>query len=357
MKLRRAVWLMLCLIGLVLASGTVFAQSAKKLFLFNWSQYMDPAIIKAFEKKYDVEVVRSFYDSNPQLFAKLRSGGASQYDVIFPSNYYVPRLIKTNLIQPLNHDEIPNLDNLKSRFRDPPYDPQDRYSVPYQWGTTGIAYNADDLADVPKSWSILFDRGVNPDNPFALIPDGQVTVAAACAYLGIGWRCKGEKSWKKAAQLLIKTKTRSNFNGFVSGTPILQQLARGNADAGMTFNGDYMFYKKRNPEAFSDIEYFIPKEGGELWVDAMAIPVNAPHPKLAHKFINFILKAKVGAQLSNWNAYATPNEISQPMLKKSLQKPPITPTQNQMKRLRFTPSLKGENLHMFQQLWTDIKSR
>src|SRR5699024_9623641 len=107
------------------------------------------------------------------------------------------------------------------------------------------------------------------------------------------------------------------------------------------FNGDYLFFKKRNPKAYADIDYFVPEEGSELWVDAMAIPAHAPHPKLANKFINFILKPKISAQLSNWNSYASPNKAARPYLKKALTKPPIMPTDADMKRLHFTPSIKG----------------
>lgn len=349
-----AVFILLTVLGM---SGVASAGGVDKLYIYNWSRYMNPAIIDQFEKRYDVEVVQSFYASNPQLFAKLRAGGASQYDVIFPSNYFLPRLIETGLVQPLDHDRLANLDNLKPRFSDPPYDPGNHYSVPYQWGTTGIAYNTDDLPDAPKSWSILFDPDVNQAHPVALIPDGQVAMAAACAYQGSGWRCRGKKPWIQASKLLANTKSQPYFNGFVAGTPVLQQLARGNVAAGMTFNGDYAFYKKNNPEDFSNIRYVIPEEGAELWVDAMAIPAHAPHPKLAHTFINFILKARIGAQLSNWNAYATPNKASQPLLDESLQKPPVTPSERQMQRVHFTPSLKGEQLHLFNQLWSSVKTR
>src|SRR5699024_189188 len=117
MKLfRMTLVLLLCLAGLLSTTGAFGAEQGKKLYVFNWSQYMDPGIIKAFEKKYEVDVVRSFFGSNPELFAKLRAGGDHQYDVIFPSSYYVPRLIETGLIQPLNKDLIPNIDNLLAKF-------------------------------------------------------------------------------------------------------------------------------------------------------------------------------------------------------------------------------------------------
>src|SRR5699024_11201537 len=312
---------------------------------------------KAFEKKYDVEVVRGFFGSNPELFAKLRAGGDRQYDVIFPSSYYVPRLIKTGLIQPLDKKLVSNFDNLMSRFQDPSYDPGGKYTVAYQWGTTGIAYNAKQMPDAPQSWSLLFDPKVNPDYPFAMITDAQVTLGAACAYQGHGYDCTGKDNWKQAAKLILATKKRNNFSSFIDGTPVLRRLVRGNVSVGMTFSGDYLFFKNRNPDAFKDIKYFVPKEGSELWVDVMAIPAHAPHPDLANKFINFILEPKIGAQLSNWNAYASPNEASQPNLDEQLTKPPIPPSKETMKRLHFTPAIQGDQLKFVQQLWTAVLSQ
>lgn len=335
----------------------VTAQAAGKLYIFNWSQYMDPSIIEQFEKKHDVEVVRNFYNSLPEMFSKLRAGGDSQYDVIVPSNYYIPRLIETGLVQKLDHSKIPNLDNLHPKFKDPTFDPGNQYSAAYQWGTTGLIYNTETLGDAPNSWGIMFDPKVNSDYPFAMIGDGQVTIGVACAYLGHGYRCSDREQWKEAAQVVLEAKKRDNFSGFNDGTPQLQQIAQGVIHAGMTYNGDYLFFKSEDPEAYENIAYTIPKEGAELWVDNMMIPKNAPNPDMAHKFINYILDAEIGAQLSNWNYYSSPNQAAQPMLEAVLQEPPATPTDAEMERLSFTPTLSGEDLQVFQQIWTEVQSR
>jgi spermidine/putrescine transport system substrate-binding protein len=340
-----------------LGAGNAQAEENKTLYIFNWSQYMDPELIEAFEQKHDVKVVRNFYNSLPEMFSKLRAGGDSQYDIIVPSNYFVPRLIETGLVQKLDHSKIPNLENLHPKFKDPSFDSGNQYSAAYQWGTTGLIYNSKTLDEAPNSWSILFDDAVNSKYPFAMISDGQVDMATACAYLGYDYRCTDQAQWKEAARLILDTKNRENFSGFNDGTPQLQQIAQGVIHAGMTYNGDYLFYKSEDPEAYKNIEFTIPKEGAELWVDSMMIPAEAPNPDLAHKFINFILDAEIGARLSNWTFYSSPNEAAQPKLDPALQEPPATPTQQQMERLSFTPSLSGEKLQSFQQLWTDVQSR
>lgn len=334
-----------------------FAANSDTLYIFNWSQYMNPKIIKQFEAKYHVKVVQSYYNSLPEMFAKLRAGGDSQYDIVVPSNYYVPRLIHTGLVQPLDKKLIPNYDNLMPRFKDTSYDPGGKYTAAYQWGDTGIAYNVKKLGQQPESWSILFDPKANSKYPFEIGTDAQVMFGSACAYLGDKYDCQGRDKWTKAAKLILKTKKRSNFSGFQDATPTLKQLARGNIAAGMAYNGDYAFDKGQNPQGFKNIKFVVPKEGAELWVDNMMIPAHAPHPKLANEFINFILNAKIGAELSNWNAYASPNKASKPYLDKSLTQPPVMPTDEQMKRLHFTPAIEGDNLQFVQQLWTEVQSR
>ncbi|HSH57468.1 MAG TPA: spermidine/putrescine ABC transporter substrate-binding protein [Halomonas sp.] len=343
-------------IGAVLLTGSVQAQE-NKLYLFNWTEYMDPEIITAFEEKYDVEVVQNYFNSNPEMFAKLNAGGVSQYDIIVPSNYYVPRLIETGLVQTLDTTKLENQGNIMEQFRDPSYDPGGEYSAPYQWGTTGIIYNAETFPDAPKSWSLLFDPEVNPGHPFALMGDGQVNMGGACAYLGYDYDCTDIEAWKEAARLLIDTKSRGTFSGFSDGTPQLQQLARGVTHVGLSYNGDYLFYREDNPDSFKNLEFMIPDEGAEMWVDVMMIPAKAPNPDMAHKFIDFILDAEVGAQLSNYNYYASPNVAAEPHLDEALTQPPVRPSEADMARLRFTPTLEGVKLQTFQQLWAEVKAR
>ncbi|MDR9440920.1 MAG: extracellular solute-binding protein, partial [Halomonas sp.] len=178
-----------------------------------------------------------------------------------------------------------------------------------------------------------------------------------CAFLGHGYDCTDMNAWKEAARVLIDTKRRDTFSGFTDGTPALQQLARGVTHVGLSYNGDYLFFKDEDPETFETLDFMIPDEGAEMWVDAMLIPSEAPNPDMAHKFIDFILDAQVGAQLSNYNYYASPNAAAEPYLDAVLTEPPVQPSEADMERLRFTPSLEGDALQTFQQLWSEVQSR
>lgn len=333
------------------------AGAAERLYIFNWTDYMDPAIIEAFEARYDVEVVQNYYGSLGEMYARLQAGGTSQYDVIMPSNYYVPRMIEAGLVQPLDRSKLPHFDNLMARFVDPPFDPESRYSVPYLWGTTGLVVDTKALPEATPAWSMIFDPERNPDHPFAMLGDGQVMFGAACAFAGSAYDCSDQASMVASAQQMLATKRRDNFTGFTDSTPILGQVSRGVNALGVTYNGDYLQYRHDDPEGFEGIEFMIPQEGSELWVDSMMIPAEAPNPALAHRFIDFILEAEVGAQLANYTFYSTPNEAALAHLDDALRKPPSQPTEEEMARLDFIPTLSGEALTRFQQLWSEVQSR
>jgi spermidine/putrescine transport system substrate-binding protein len=345
------------LIPLALAAALPATASAQEtLNLFNWTDYMNPKIIKQFEKKYHVKVVQTYYSSNAELLAKLMAGGDSQYDVVVPSSYLIQRLAETHLIRKLNKAELPNFKNLAPQFQNTSYDPHDAYAIPYQWGTTGLAYDTRKFKNPPQTWGILFDKKVNPSYPFAMMGgSGQDMIGAACAYQGHGMGCDKLADWKSAAKLLIETKKRHNFVGFVDGTPALHQLEKGIIAAGLVYNGDLAQAMENSPKATQYIKYIIPKGGAEIWVDNMAIPSHAPHPKLAHEFINFILDAKIGAELSNWNVYASPNAAAKPYLDKVLNSRLVQPTAAEWKRLQFVPVLKGEKLTQFKAIWSAVR--
>jgi spermidine/putrescine transport system substrate-binding protein len=323
------------------------------LNLFIWSDYIDPALLKAFEAKCNCKVVETDYESNAEMAAKLKAGGDAQYDIAVPSSYEVPQLAAEGLIQPIDHAALTNFGNLMPRFQDPDYDQGDKYSIPYQWGTTGLLYDPAKIKDAPDSWSLLFDPKVNSTYPFVMPKgEGRDQIGAACAYLGYGLNCDTKAEWIAAAKLIIATKKRPNFAGFVEETPARDQMKSGLIAVSMAYNGDI-------GQCYADgtcktLKYFIPKEGGEIWVDTMTITAHSAHPKLALEFINFILDAKNGAQLSNFNQYASPNAASAPMLSDTLKTPMFTPDEAEMKKLSFLKPLVGSQLKLFNSIWTSV---
>jgi spermidine/putrescine transport system substrate-binding protein len=340
-------------LGLTATAAPPAQAAGPTLNLFIWSSYITESIIDGFELQCGCTVVETDYESNAEMEAKLRAGGDSQYDVVVPSSYYVPELIDEGLLQPLDHSKLTNFSNLFPKFQNPSYDPNDQYSIPYQWGTTGIVYDPKKLPNPGTGWDVLFDPKVNPNFPF-VIPkgEGRDQIAAACAYLGYGFNCSQESQWLAAAKLIVQTKKRPNFAGFVDETPGLGQVKTGLIAVSTAYNGDVA-------TCYSDgtclkLKYFLPSQGTEIWVDTMAIPVHAPHPDLAIEFINYILNADVGAALSNYNTYASPNQASQPQLSGILSSRLIVPNDEDMKDLTFLAPLRGAQFKLFNQIWTSV---
>jgi spermidine/putrescine transport system substrate-binding protein len=203
------------------------------------------------------------------------------------------------------------------------------------------------------SWGLLFDPKANPSYPF-VVPkgEGRDQIGAACAYLGYGFNCDDKTQWIAAAKLIMATKKRPNFAGFVEETPARDEMKNGLIAVSMAYNGD--IGQCLADGSCKTLKYFIPKEGGEIWVDTMAITAHAANPQLALQFINFILDAKNGAQLSNFNQYASPNQASQPMLQGILQTSMFTPSAEDMKNLYFLKPLVGAKLKLFNSIWTTV---
>ncbi|RKR02557.1 spermidine/putrescine-binding protein [Kushneria sinocarnis] len=345
------------LLAAALLAGSAMAQAADRLYLFNWADYMPPGVIHDFEQQYDVNVVQSYYNSNAEMLAKLRAGGDRQYDVVFPTDYFVARLVQADLLQPLGK-KVTGRDHLFPEFRAPSYDPEGRYSVPYQWGDTGIVYNTETLPNLPHSWDALYDPELNAEQPFALLKgDGQFTLGTICAWQGHGFDCHDRKQWVAAAKAARSTMNRPNFSGFVNGLAAIDQVARGVIQVGIAYNGDYVNKRATGGEAYRKVGFFVPEEGSQRWVDSMVIPKHAPHPELARQFISYMLRPEVAARISNFTGYTTPNRDALPRLEPRLRQPPALPDEKTRQRLSVTPALSGEDLQFIQQLWTEVRSR
>ena len=331
------------------------AWSAEELKIFTWSEYMDEENMpKEFEEATGIKVHLDMYESNEEMMAKLQAGGLGQYDLIIPSDYIMPSLINLNLLTPLDHAKIPNLKNLGDKFKNASFDQGNKYSVGWQWGTVGLMYNKEKVkeSDV-QSWSILFDPAKNA-GPFYLIDSVREMLGIALAYLGYDFNSAKPEELKAASDLLIQTKKQPNCLGFKGGVGGKNDVIAGVADLAIVYNGDAIQTVSEEPEKFG---FIVPKEGSEIWIDSMCIPAKAPNVDAAHKWINWVLEPEVGASLSNYNQYATPNEAAIPFLnKEDLENPGIWPTPEIMKTLHFVKDLGVDN-KIVDQAWTRTKSQ
>jgi spermidine/putrescine-binding protein len=323
---------------------------AKELHIYNWSEYIDPEIYEDFEQEFGVKVIEDTFASNEDLLAKLQAG-ATGYDIIVPSDYMIEIMIQLDLLAELNYDNIPNFANIDEIFRDPPYDPGSKYSVPYQWGTTGIGYRLDVFEEAPDSWGYLFDPEMAA--PYAgkmsMLNDPRETIGAALKYLGYSINSTSETELEEAKQLLIQQKewvSTYDSEGFED------LLAAGEVVIGHGWSGDYF----AAAEEAEEVWYVIPQEGGVIWTDNLAIPKTAPSQYTAEVFIDYLLRPDVGAKITNYTWYGSPNKASTEFIDPEiLEEPAIYPPPEVMEKLEFIRDV-GEATTVYDRIWTEIKT-
>ncbi len=277
------------------------------LNFYNWSEYMDPGLVDAFEAETGVDVIESYYESNEAMLAQIQAGVT--YDLIVPSDYMVGIMIEEGLLMPIQKDAVPNIGNLAPEFESPGYDPGGEYSVAYQWGTTGLGVNLSIVGeDFTPSWALVFDPELTSGFPggVSVLDDPRETMGAALKYRGYSLNETSLDALQEAADLISAAKVNiTTFDSDQYATALVTgevAVAQGYSGGILTAIGE-----ADDPDNFA---YFVPDEGGTLWVDNMAIPVGSAAPCTAHAFIDFLLDAENGAQLTNWTFYASPNEAA-----------------------------------------------
>jgi spermidine/putrescine transport system substrate-binding protein len=337
-------------VSIVLGFCADYGSAASRLNLFIWSEYIDPAVVAAFEKRLDCRVTLDFYEDEASMMAKLQGGGAAQYDVIVPPDHSVPALIKLKLIAPLASEKIPNMRNIEERFANPWYDPGNRFTVPYQWGTVGIYMRKLAGKPIEQTWGLLFDAKLQPGE-FVLIDSMRDALGSALRYKGHSINSVSPAELAEARDILISAKKRARgFEGAVGGK---NKVLSKEVTAAIAFSGDAV----RGMKEDTNTVYFIPKEGSQIWIDNLAICARAPHREMAEKFLNFILEPEIGAKLADFNQYATPNKAAKPFVNpENLKNPAIYPDAETTSRLEFLHDL-GKSTRLYDEVWTQVKAR
>jgi spermidine/putrescine transport system substrate-binding protein len=326
-----------------------------ELIIFQWTDYWPNGFISSFEEEYDVSVSVSNFASNEEMFNALQAGGTGQYDLIFPSDYMVNVLQDQDMIQPLNLEAIPNFENLSEMFREAPYDPGERrYSAPYQWGTSGIAYNEEMVGDLEvTSWETMWSEEFA--GQMSMLDDVRETMGAALKYLGYSLNTTDESEIEEAKELLIEQKELlSTYDSTNFTTNLInEQLSPVHAWSGGAFQAYWETYEE---DAGSPINYVIPEEGGVVWVDTAAITAEAEHVNAAHAFINYFLDAEVGAELTNYTYYGSPNEAAEEyILDDILENESIYPPEETMNKLEYIQNI-GQATTLYDEAWQEIKT-
>ncbi|HRK01499.1 MAG TPA: spermidine/putrescine ABC transporter substrate-binding protein [Oligoflexia bacterium] len=325
---------------------TETAPTARVLQIHTWSNYISPAVIEAFEKKTGAKVSLNFFSSNEELLAKLQAG-ARGYDIIMPSSYMIQALKELNLIQPLGSLDWPELAKLSKRFQNPSFDPKHEFTIPFAWGTTGIAVNRAKIKNAIDSWDWIF---AHPElkGQVTMLDDAPAVVGAALKYLGYPYNEASPEAFAKVKALLMKQKKWLK----AYSAEVLPLLESGEVALAQAYSGDVLQARRKNP----NIEYVLPKEGAELFVDTMAIPVGAPVPELAKEFMRFTLQIENAATQVKHLFYSPVVDLTGVAgTEELLKNPAINPTPELDKRLEIMIE-SAERSEAIQRLWTELKS-
>lgn len=352
--------------GLAVTALTAVSAMAEEVRVYNWSDYIDESLLEKFETETGIELIYDVFDSNEVLETKMLAGG-SGYDVVVPSGTFLQRQISAGAFQKLDMSKLPNKDNLWDVIEDrlKKYDPSNEYAINYMWGTTGIGVNIGKVKEVlgedapVGSLSLIFDPanmeklagcGVHfLDAPAEMIP-------AALAYIGEDPDSQDKDVIAKAEDVLTPV---APFVQKFHSSEYINALANGDICVAFGWSGDILQARDRAAEAENgvEIEYYAPSEGALMWFDNMAIPVDAPNPDAAHKFLNFILDAQNMAAASNYVYYANGNLASQEFLEEDvIGDTAIYPDAATLENLYTTSPYGPKIQRLVTRMWTKIKS-
>jgi spermidine/putrescine-binding protein len=318
---------------------------AKLLNFYNWTDYIATTTIPNFQKQSGIKVTYDNYSSNDELFAKL-TAGSTGYDIIVPTDATLVKMKHANLIQPLDLSLIPNVKNLDPRFRNAAYDPGNQYSIPWQWGTTGIGFDKKKVGGPVTDWDAFQLPNVKGKSSF--LDEARDAFAMALFALKKDPNSTNDSDLDEAEKYLtdlkkkIKSITSDYQDPLKSGELLLSQA----------YSGDVFTIQADKP----NIDYVIPASGAFSWVDSMAIPKGAKHPRNAEKFMNYILEPRVGAALTNFVNYGSPNKAATKFISKDIiANPLIYPPADVLAKLPFQKDI-GEDEIKYSDRWTKVKT-
>ncbi len=342
--------------ALYLAGGGVQRAFAKlplekTLYYYNWADYVNPKTYIAFSKATGVNIKKDFYVSNEELQAKLQAG-ARGYDLIVPTGYEVQILRSLKLLEPIDWSQLPNVKpNIDPKFLNQPYDPQNRYSVPKDWGTTGFIYRTDKVPEKPTTWRQFVNLTMTKYSGKVTLLDGvQEVIGSLAIMLGYSYNTEDERQLNNVKKLMLKLKPHILA---LTSTEYRQQLIAGKTVMAMGWNGDGAAVAAKVPA-----KYVVPAEGAEFWIDAYSIPVGAKDPHAAHAWINFVYVPKNNAVETEYTYYGSP--LKRSLLKgvldpKILTDPTVFPSPQLLRKLQ-AKNASPKGLRLRNRIWTEFKA-
>lgn len=350
---RRVIPAVIC--AVFVFGGFYYAQesnmmNSEKVVVYNWGEYLDPEVLTMFEEETGIDVVYEEFETNEILYPKI-SSGAIAYDVICPSDYMIQRMIENGLLAEINFDNIPNVKNIGKDYMEQSrqFDPENKYSVPYCWGTVGILYNKTMVDEPITSWSVLWDEKYK-DN--ILMQDSvRDAFGVTLKYLGYSLNSTDLDELTEARDLLIKQKPL--VQAYVIDQ-VRDKMIGNEAAIGVIYSGEAIYTQMENP----DLEYVIPEEGSNIWIDSWVIPKNAENKENAEKFINFLCRPEIALMNFEYITYSTPNSEARKLIEdEAIRNSEIAfPDLSKYDNLETFQYLGTEADQTYGELWNQVKS-
>ena len=330
-----------------------------ELYVYNWGEYIDPEVIELFEEETGIHVTYDMFETNEEMYPVIEAG-AVQYDVVCPSDYMIQKMAENGLLAEINFDNIPNISNIDETFMEQSrsFDPQNRYSVPYTWGTVGILYNTKIIEErglpVPTKWSDLW----NPAYEGEILMQDSVRDAFMVALKSLGYSMNtvDETELSQARDLLIRQKPL--VQAYVIDQ-VRDKMIGGEAAIGVIYSGEMLFIQEEVENLGLDysLEYVIPEEGTNLWLDSWVIPANARNKENAEKWIDFLCRPDIAKMNFDYITYSTPNKAAKELLDEDIQNnEAVFPDTDKLANCEVFQYLGDEADALYNELWKEVKS-
>lgn len=332
------------------ASAPTASQGSKVVNVYNWTEYISDQVLKDFTAETGIDVIYSTFDSNEAMYAKLKlMNGSGEYDVAFPGTDFVDKMRKEGMLEPLDHAKLTNFGHLGKTFINAAFDPKNKFSIPYLWGSSGIAVNTRRIAKASlSSWNDLWQPQY--EGRVMLMNDIRDVFTMSLLTLGYDGSTKNPEAIKQAYEKL--TKLMPNVRTFNSDAPRMPFM-EGETYLGLAWNGEVIMAQD---QGMPELDFVYPKEGAIMWMDNMVIPKNAKNNDNAHKFIDFILRPKYAAMISEEIGYGSPNEAAKKEMPPELANNPIVyPPADLLKHAMFREDVGDEIMALYQQYWDRLK--
>ena len=332
---------------------------SNELYVYNWGEYIDEDVIDQFEEETGIKVIYDMFETNEEMYPVIEAGGVN-YDVVCPSDYMIQKMRENDLLAEINFDNVPNLDQIDPTYLEmsKSFDPENKYSVPYTWGTVGILYNTKRLEelgmDVPTKWSDLWDERL--DGEILMQDSVRDAFMVALKKDGYSMNSDNEDELQQAKQDLIDQKPL--VQAYVIDQ-VRDKMIGGEAAIGVIYSGEMLYIQNEVKDLGLDydLKYVIPEEGTNLWIDSWVIPKNAKNKENAEKWIDFLCRPEIAKQNFDYITYSTPNKGAFDLLDEEIQNnKALFPDIDSLKDSEVYEYLGDEVDAVYNELWKEVKS-